>query len=154
MSGRIDQINHIEGFPQRVQNVPPNYPTQPGPGKISLLWKFNYHNLWHRFSPYTYGDNIFGVYRNKQPFVYRYPDEAQNSTFNQLPAAVKTLAASGNITQGTIDDVVRVSKFLVTSPEGGLYNIKQFSLQRLNPFDETRTYNPLSPVLATIAGIS
>ena len=154
MSGRIDQINHIEGFPEKVQNVPPNYPTQPGPGKISLLWKFNYQNLWHRFSPYTYGDNIFGVYRNKQPFVYRYPDEAQNSTFNQLPAAVKTLAASGNITQGTIDDVVRVSKFLVTSPEGGLYNIKQFTLQRLNPFDETRVYNPLSPVLATIAGMT
>ena len=154
MSGRIDQINHIEGFPQRVQNVPPNYPTQPGPGKISLLWKFNYHNLWHRFSPYTYGDNIFGVYRNKQPFVYRYPDEAQNSTFNQLPTAVKTLAAAGNITQGTIDDVVRVSKFLVLSPEGAVYNIKQFALQRQNPFDETRTYNPLSPVLATIAGMT
>jgi hypothetical protein len=154
MPARIDQINQIAGFPEKVKNVPPNYPSEPGPGKISLLWQYNHENLWHRFSPYTYGDNVFGLFRNKQPFIYRYPDEGQDSTFNQLPAAVKTLASAGNITQGTLDDVVRVSKLLVTSPEGALYNIKQFTLQRLNPFDETRVYNPLSPVLATISGMT
>lgn len=153
-AARIDQINQISGFPEMVQNVPSNYPNQPQPGKISLLWQYNKENLWHRFSPYTTGDNIFGLFRNKQPFVYRYPDEAQNSTFNQLPAAVKTLASVGNITRDTLDDVVRVSKLLISSPEGALYNIKQISLQRLNPFDETRVYNPLSPVLATISGMT
>jgi hypothetical protein len=154
MAARIDQINSVVGFPDAVKNVPPNYPTRPQPGKISLLFQYNSQNIYHRFSPYTYGDNVFGLFRNKQPFVYRYPDEAQDSTFNQLPATVKTLAGAGGITQGTLDDVVRVSKLLVSSPEGAIYNIKQLSLQRLNPFDETRVYNPLSPVLATISGMT
>jgi hypothetical protein len=148
MAARIDQINSVVGFPEKVKNVPPNYPTVPGPGKISLLWQYNKENLWHRFSPYTQGDNIFGIFPNKQPFVYRYPDEAQNSTFNRLPAVAKTLATATNVPR-VIDDAVRVGKFLV-SPQGVLYNIKQFGIQRLNSFDETRLYNPLSPLLATI----
>jgi hypothetical protein len=151
--GRIDQINQQNGFPELVRNVPPNYPTTPNPGKISLLWKFNNQNLWHRFSPFTDGDNVFGIFPNKQPFVYRYPDEVGKSFFDRLPTHVKTLASEGNITAGTVDDVVRVSKFTV-SPVGILYNAKQGLLQRLNPFDETRVYNPLSPILATISGMT
>jgi hypothetical protein len=145
---RIDQINSVVGFPEKVKNVPPNYPTVPGPGKISLLWQYNKENLWHRFSPYTQGDNIFGVFPNKQPFIYRYPDAAQNSAFNRLPTIAKTLASAVNIPE-VIDDTVRVAKFTV-SPQGILYNAKQFGLQRMNLFDETRMYNPLSPILAVV----
>src|SRR4051812_36397988 len=126
--GRIDQIKQDKGFPEQVRNVPPNYPDHPQPGKISLLWKFNKENLWHRFSPYTDGDNIFGIFPNKQPFVYRYPDETKDSFFDKLPKPVKALADAGNLTKGTVDDLVRVSKFTY-SPAGVLFNVTQFGLQ-------------------------
>ena len=82
---RIDQITKISGFPEAVKNTPPNYPLRPAPGKISLLWKSNKVNLWHKFSPYTEGDDIFGVFPNKQPFVYRFPDEVGKSFYDRLP---------------------------------------------------------------------
>jgi hypothetical protein len=151
--GRIDQIKQDKGFPEQVRNVPPNYPDHPQPGKISLLWKFNKENLWHRFSPYTDGDNIFGIFPNKQPFVYRYPDETKDSFFDKLPKPVKALADAGNLTKGTVDDLVRVSKFTY-SPAGVLFNVTQFGLQALNPYDETRLYNPLSPILASVSQMS
>ena len=153
MPNTTTTVVQLSGFPPALPNVPPNYPLTPSPDKISLLFEANKLVLWRKFSPYTDGDNIFGIFPNKQPFVYRYPDEAQNSLFNRLPEAIKTLASAGPITQGTVDDVVRVSKFSL-SPSGILYNIKQFGLQRLQPFDETRTYNPLSPILATISGMT
>jgi hypothetical protein len=146
---RIDQIRSVGSFPEKIKNVPPNYPDYPQVGKISLLFNFNFENLWHQFSPYTSGDNIFGIFPNKQPFIYRYPDQGQESMFKKLPAFVKTLAAAGNFTQDTTDDLVRVSKFSI-SPQGILYTTKQFALQRMQRFDETRIYNPLSPILATI----
>jgi hypothetical protein len=145
---RIDQINAFVGFPDLVRNVPPNYPDPPSPSKISLLWQYNYNDLWHQFSPYTTGDDIFGIFPNKQPFIYRYPDEAQKSSFNSLPPFVKTLASTVNVPE-VVDDIVRVSKFTI-SPKGIVHNIKQFGLQRLNPFDETRIYNPLSPILSIV----
>ena len=50
---RIDSVLALVGFPPLVLNVPPNWPTTPQPGKISLLWQFNYHELYHKFSPFT-----------------------------------------------------------------------------------------------------
>jgi hypothetical protein len=92
---------------------------------------------------------LSGILSNKQPFVYTYIDEAQNSTFNNLPAAVKGLASAVNITPDTLNDTVRVSKFLISS-WGVQFLAKQLLIQRLAPFDETRIYNPLSPILATV----
>lgn len=148
---RIDQINQLSGFPVGVRNVPPNYPSRPTPDKLSLLWKYNNQDIYHRFSPYTnYHDSMFsGVLSNQQPFVYTYIDKAQNSKFNQLPEFVKGLASATNITPDTLQDVVRVSKFLVSS-WGLQYSLTQGVIQRTAPFDETRVYNPLSPILATI----
>jgi len=149
MSVVYPQVSQVTGFPEKTQNVPPNWPTTPTPNKISLLWKYNYHDMWHKFSPYTTGDGVYGIFPNKQPFIYRYPDEGQEGFFRNLPAILRTVAAVDNVTQDTVDDVVRVSKFLI-SPNGINYNIKQFALQRLQIFDETRLYNPLTPLLATV----
>ena len=140
-------------FPAGVLNMPPNWPTKPAVGKISLLFNYNSTNLYHRFSPYTDRDNLFNFIPNKQPFIYRFPDEGDKTFDKQIPAAVDTFLSAGAINQSTIDDVVRVSKFTI-SPAGVLYNIKQFGLQRLQPFDETRNYNPLSPILATVQGMT
>ena len=148
---RVDSVQKLTGFPPLVKNVPANWPTKPAPDKISLLFNYNSNNLYHKFSPFTnYHDSMLsGILSNKQPFVYTYIDEAQNSTFEQLPAAVKGLATAVNITPDTLKDVVRVSKFLVSS-WGVQFLAKQLLIQRTAPFDETRLYNPLSPVLATV----
>jgi len=148
---RIDQINQLSGFPVGVRNVPPNYPSRPTPDKLSLLWKYNNQELYHRFSPYTnYHDSMFsGILSNQQPFVYTYIDEFQKSAFNQLPEFVKGLALANNITPSALQDVVRVSKFLVSS-WGLQYTLNQRVIQQSAPFDETRTYNPLSPILSTV----
>lgn len=148
MTIRIDTIKNIKGFPALVKNVPPNYPNRPAPGKISLLFNSNSTDIYHKFSPYTSGDSIFGLFPNRQPFVYRFVDEAHKSLFNTLPKAVKTLVNTVNV-PAAVDDVIRVSKFSI-SPQGVIYNAKQIVLQTLNSFDETRIYNPLSPLLATV----
>lgn len=149
---RPDSVITLTGFPPLVPHVPANWPTRPSPNKLSLLWQYNNHELYHKFSPYTnYHDSLLShVLSNKQPFVYKFIDEADKTTFNQLPSTVKSLASAVNINQDTIDDVVRVSKFLVSS-WGVQFLAKQVLIQRLQSFDETRIFNPLSPLLPTLA---
>ena len=134
-----------------LPNVPPNYPLGKTPGKVSLLLTANENYLYHKFSPYTnYHDSMLSsILSNRQPFVYTYIDKAQNSLYNELPAAVKGLSQITRITPGTVNDVVRVSKFLISS-WGIQFLITQAAIQRTAPFDETRLYNPLSPLLASV----
>ena len=114
--------------------VPINYPTKPEVGKIRILFDANSRELYHRLSPY--GFDSFAGFTTSQPFLYTYPDEfSESSRF--MPDFFPKAA----------DDVVRVSKFLI-SPPGLLFLGKQFLLQTGNAFNETRIYNPLSPVLA------
>jgi hypothetical protein len=153
-AARPDSVLALTGFPPAVRNVPPNFSSGPAPGKISLLFNANSTNIYHNAAtPWTLGANPFGIIPNKQPFVYRYPDEAQNSFFAKLPDTTKTLTNAVNITQDSIDDIYRISKFMLTS-QGVLFNIKQLAIQRTAPFDETRLYNPLSPIEATVRPIT
>lgn len=147
---RPDSVLRLTGFPPDVKNVPAVWPSTPAPGKISLLWKYNSNDIYHKFSPYTDGENPFGIIRNKQPFIYRWIDKAQESKFNELSPQVKAIASTVNLTQDTVDDVVRVSKWLLTG-RGIQYNVKQLVLQNANSFDETRIYNPISPVVAALS---
>lgn len=151
---RIDTIGPLSGFPSTVKNVPPNYPQYSTPGKIALLFNANSQNLYHRFSPYNQqGMDLFG-WKDKQPFVWRYPDEGKSSLFDKLPSVVTTVSSAlGGPTKGTTDDLVRVSKF-IGSPSGVLFVGKQLLLQRGQSFTETRIYNPASPILATISPMS
>lgn len=153
MPNPTTQVIKLSGFPPKVPNVPPNYPIgKSQPGNLEKLISANSGYYYHQFSPFTnYHDSLLSsILSNKQPFVYTYIDEAQNSTFAQLPASVKGLAQIAQITPGTLNDVIRVSKFLISS-WGVQFLVTQAAIQRLAPFDETRLYNPLSPVLATIA---
>ena len=90
-----------------------------------------------------------GVLSDQQPFVYTYIDEYQKSLFNTLPESVKGFTNITNVNQDSINDIVRVSKFLISS-WGVQFLITQAAVQRTAPFDETRIYNPLSPILATV----
>jgi len=144
-------VLRLSNFPPKLPNVPPNYPLGPAPGKLQSLLVSNQNHFYHQFSPFTnYNDSILGgILSNQQPFVYTYIDEYQNSTFNQLPESVKGLADIANVNQDSINDIVRVSKFLISS-WGVQFLITQAAIQRSAPFDETRVYNPLSPILATV----
>ena len=148
---RVDSVLALVGFPPLVKNVPANWPTTPTPNKISLLWQYNYHDIYHKFSPYTnYNYNLLGgLLSNQQPFVYTYIDEAGQGAVSSLPTVAQSVLSTINVNQDTFNDVVRVAKFQVSS-WGVQFLGTQFLIQRLQPFDETRIYNPLSVLLSTV----
>lgn len=114
--------------------VPRNFPTKPAVGKINLLYDANTHELYHKLSPYGY-ESFLGI-KTRQPFEYTYPDEA--GKVNNLFIV--------DLEQRAITDVQRISKFLI-SQNGILFLANQFLLQTGNAFNETRIYNPASPIL-------
>lgn len=149
------QVIRLTNVPPTLPNIPSNFPLRPAPGKIELLLNANDTYLYHKFTPFTnYHDSILSsVLSNQQPFLYTFIDQAGGGFINQLPSSVKGVLDLVNINQDSVDDVVRVSKFL-TSSWGVQFLINQSAIQRLAPFDETRIYNPLSPLLATVSPLT
>ena len=130
--------------------VPLNYPTIPAPGKLQALLETNEKSIYHRYSPYVgYDDGLvdkilkFGA---KQPFIYDYIDKAKGgiSGLRQYESRTFPIGSAPR-------DVIRVTKFLTSGP-GIAFLGKQFLLQTSNIFNETRIYNPTSPIVA--AGMS
>jgi len=129
---------------------PENYPNQPESGKLQSIWENNYHSLYHRLSPYTDYDMtlINKVFGDKEPFYYVYADENKKG----LNALRKYDSRIFPIGAAPID-VIRVAKFL-GSGRGIIFLGKQFLLQTGNPFNETRIYNPTSPIVAAGMGLA
>lgn len=126
---------------------PLNYPINPTEGKIQLIFETNSKSLYHRLSPYTdYGQGLFSW--GKQPFYFVYPDEGNKG----LPGLRKYESRAFPMGSAPID-VIRVAKFL-GSGAGIKFLGKQFLLQTGNPFNETRIYNPTSPIVAAGMGLS
>lgn len=146
-NNRIDAIQPLQGFPALVQNVPPNYPIGPQPGKISLLFNFNEKEIYRKYSPYTNRDSLLNFLPNKQPFVWRFPDQGNDSLIGTLPSKFKLLESQATPIKSTLDDLVRMGKFSI-SPDGVMFYLKQGALQLLQPYPETRLYNPLSVMLS------
>jgi hypothetical protein len=105
-------------------------------GKIRILFEANKKDLYHKLSPYGY-DTFFGI-KTRQPFIYTYPDEAKASSEYFIVDLVKRSAT----------DVRRISKWMI-SQQGILFITKQFLMQTGNAFNETRIWNPTSPIVAT-----
>ena len=127
---------------------PQNYPADPTPGKIELLWGTNEQSLYHRLSPYTqYSDSLIPGFTN-QPFLYDYPDEG-NKGLSGLRKYESRMFPIGSAPR----DVIRVAKFL-GSGNGIIFLGKQFLLQTGNAFNETRIYNPTSPIVAAGMGLA
>lgn len=124
-------------------NVPVNYPTVPTPGKIQTLFAANKRDLYHKLSPYGY-DTFFGI-KTRQPFIYTYPDEVNKTNPNNLFIV--------DLYNRSITDVKRVAKFM-GSQNGILFIGKQFLLQTGNAFNETRIWNPTSPIVAAGMGLN
>jgi len=118
-------------------------PFQPTWAQISRLG-----GLYHRFSPYSNNSQNGGLLNwGDQPFYYVYIDQAKNFPNNKAPQSrVFPL-------QNSIIDVQRVSKFLA-SGNGVTFLATQFLLQTGNAFDETRIYNPTSPIVAAGMGLT
>ncbi len=115
--------------------VPVNYPTTPIPGKIRILYDANKKDLYHKLSPYGY-DTFLGI-KTRQPFFYTYPDEAKKSSEYYVVDLFKH----------SVKDVQRVSKWMI-SQSGIVFLTKQFLMQTGNAFNETRIWNPTSPIVA------
>lgn len=122
--------------------IPIGYPNVPQPGKISLLWDANQTNLYHKLSPYG-SETFFGI-KTQEPYFYKYPDDD-----NRVDANASREFPFTRATQ----DVERVTKFL-TSGKGILWLGKQLLLQTGNAFNETRIYNPASPILGAAMPLS
>lgn len=129
---------------------PANYPTDPTAGKIQLIWQTNSKSLYHRLSPYTDYDMTLAnqLIGDTEPFYYIYPDQ-NNQGLNQLKRYESRTFPIGSAPI----DVIRVTKFL-GSGRGVTFLGKQFLLQTGNVFNETRIYNPTSPIVAAGMGLA
>ena len=128
--------------------VPLNYPTTPQPGKLTELLENNTNSIYHRYSPYVDYNGSLINFGSKQPFIYTYIDEHKKG----LSGLQKYESRSFPIASAP-RDVVRISKFLF-SGDGLMFVAKQFLLQASNAFNETRIYNPSSPLVAAGRSIS
>jgi hypothetical protein len=66
------------------------------------------------------------------------------------PFIVKAIGSHQGYFGEAADDVIRVTKWNL-STTGLLFTLKQFGLQGLNAFNETKLYNPASPILGAIS---
>lgn len=144
----MDELKRIPFEPTwALIRKPANYPTEPAEGKIQLIFETNSKSLYHRLSPYTnYGQGLFAW--GTQPFYFTYPDEGNEG----LPALRKYESRAFPLGSAPID-VIRVAKFL-GSGAGIKFLGKQFLLQTGNPYNETRIYNPTSPIVAAGMGLA
>lgn len=126
---------------------PPGYPGDVRePGKIEMIWDTNYANIYKRLSPYThYNTTLLGGFTD-EPFYWISPLDAGKGLSGLKMAEAKYDSRLFPLGSAPID-VIRVSKFL-GSGRGIPFLAKQFLLQTGNPYNETRIYNPTSPIVA------
>ena len=111
-----------------------------GPNKISTLFTPNSSVLYSKYSPYPEGQSG-GFFGANQPYIVTNINDANKGINSTLKYAPLQPAA-------TID-VVRVTKYSASNP-GIKFLLKQIYLQGYQPFNETKLYNPLMPIQATL----
>ena len=127
--------------------VPSGYSNSPLVGKIQQLYNANNNNLYKKISPYTENSGLLS-FGPRQPYVYVNPNQGRKGINGLKRFESRTFPFAS-----TLQDTVRVSKFLI-SGNGILFLTKQFLLQKSQKFNETRIYNPLSPILAVSTKIN
>ena len=115
-----------------------------GPNKISTLFTPNSSVLYSKYSPYPEGQSG-GFFGANQPYIVTNINDANKGINSTLKYAPLQPAA-------TID-VVRVTKYSASNP-GIKFLLKQIYLQGYQPFNETKLYNPLMPIQATLRASS
>lgn len=128
--------------------IPSNYPDSPTPGKLEILWDANSKSLYRRLSPFSdFHQSLVGGFTS-QPFFYTFADEGGKgvSGLKKYESRIFPIGSAPI-------DVIRTSKFLA-SGNGIIFLGKQFLLQTGNAFNETRIYNPTSPIVAAGMGLA
>ena len=122
-------------------------PTRSPVGKIQELYAANNKALYTKFSPYTENSGLLS-FGPRQPYVYSNPNQGRSgiNAIRRFDSRVFPVGSS-------ILDTQRIAKFLV-SGNGITFLAKQIFLQKSQPFNETRIYNPLSPLLAVSTRIN
>jgi len=121
--------------PQIVANglfIPSNINTGPSPNKLLTLFNANSDKIYTKFSYFSDGGRGTG-----QPFITTNP----NSHKNNLPSI------EGFPLGYALQDTIRITRFSKSVP-GLIFALKQVRLQGLQPFNETKIYNPLMPIQA------
>ena len=112
--------------------IPSNINTGPSPNKLLTLFNANSDKIYTKFSYFSDGGRGTG-----QPFITTNP----NSHKNNLPST------QGFPLGSALQDTIRITRFSKSNP-GLIFALKQVRLQGLQPFNETKIYNPLMPILA------
>ena len=98
----------------------------------------NSNSIYNKYTPFT--TYSFGP---SQPFIYtKISDSTFFKNFTKYDSQVAPIGS-------TIRDAKRIGQYLVTG-NGLLFIGKQLLLQQQNAFNETRIYNPLSVLKATL----
>jgi len=117
------------------------------PGKIQELYDANSRKIYSRPSPFTENTGVL-AFGPRQPFVYTKIDDGKRG-LNKM----KRFDSQAFPFVSSLYDTKRIVKFMVTG-NGLLFITKQFFLQKNQAFNETRIYNPLSPILAVSTRIN
>jgi hypothetical protein len=112
--------------------IPSNINTGPSPNKLLTLFNANSDKIYTKFSYFSDGGRGTG-----QPFITTNP----NSYKNNLPST------QGFPLGNALQDTIRITRFSKSVP-GLIFALKQVRLQGLQPFNETKIYNPLMPIQA------
>ena len=139
-------VNDININPKLVK-IPSGFSNLPQVGKIQQLYDLNNNDLYKRLSPFTPNSGLLS-FGPRQPFVYVSPNKGRKG-INGLKRFESRIFPIGSALQ----DVQRIAQFMVTG-KGILFLTKQFLLQRTQPFNETRIYNPLSVINAVVRPVT
>ena len=112
--------------------IPSNINASPSPNKLLTLFNANSDKIYTKFSYFPVGGRGTG-----QPFITTNP----NIYKNDLPST------RGFPLGNALQDTVRITRFSKSNP-GLIFALKQVGLQGLQPFNETKIYNPLMPIQA------
>jgi hypothetical protein len=146
----MGNIQTLNPQPSPYSSMPLRWNTQPHPGKLQELWAYNSKQIYHRNSPYTdYDISLASKFLGDvEPYYYTYIDKAKQGLAGWRRWDSRTVPLGSSLI-----DTVRVTRFL-GSGRGIIFLAKQFLLQTGNSYNETRIYNPTSPILSTVIGLS
>ena len=141
-SWTVRKINTEARFPIVIGPGGTDYGALPPPEAIDNIKRFNQGRKSHWGGLSVYGDNPGFNFGFRQPFVWI---NLNDSNFKKY---IKKFDSQGFPIGATIQDVTRISKFML-SGKGVFFALTQFPLQQQNAFNETRIWNPLSIITAT-----
>lgn len=142
-TGQVTTLSQVQGAGLRL---PPNAETfiniRRG-GKLETLFLANGNDnvLYTKNKPQDL--YLKGLVRSQQ-YIYKNPNEGQRTKIG----GSRSLPVSA-----AVQDTERVRRFLASNA-GVKFTGKQLILQGFQPFDETKVYNPASPLIAAIRSAS